>query len=59
MFGTVLESSDLRHLTLPERFVRRSGPIELGITHYRARGAAWGQYVLMLIALETSGLRAR
>ena len=59
VFGTVLESSDLRHLTLPERFVRRSGPIELGITHYRARGAAWGQYVLMLIALETSGLRAR
>lgn len=53
--GSVVETSDLEHLTFPEAVVTSKGVLEIGVTHYRAPGAAWGQHVIFLVGLPRTG----
>jgi hypothetical protein len=48
--GLVLETSDLDELPLPPELLA-PGPlrIALAVTHHRAEGAAWGQYVVFIV----------
>jgi len=48
--GYVLETTDIEHFALPD-IALRAGDIRLAvsITHHRAEGAAWGQYVVFLV----------
>lgn len=54
--GYVFETSDLHHLEFPDELLRsNSTEVQIGVTHYRARGGAWGQYAVMFIFLEGGG----
>jgi hypothetical protein len=50
--GYVLETNDLTRVEVPPQLLER-GPMEVivGITHHRAPGAAWGQFVIFAIVL--------
>jgi hypothetical protein len=50
--GWVYETSDLEHGELPRELLA-PGPLEVmvGVTHHRAEGAAWGQFVVLAIRL--------
>jgi hypothetical protein len=50
--GYVLETSDLTHVDVPRQLLAH-GPMEvvLGVTHHRAPGAVWGQYVVFALVL--------
>jgi hypothetical protein len=50
--GYVLETTDIEHVAIPD-LALRAGPLRfaLAITHHKAEGAAWGQYVIFLVAL--------
>jgi hypothetical protein len=51
--GYVLETSDLHHLEFPDVLMGQGATeIEVGVTHYKARGGAWGQYVIFFVVLE-------
>jgi hypothetical protein len=47
--GYVLETNDPSSVEVSEVFLRRSLPIIVAITHHRAPGAAWGQYVVFAV----------
>jgi hypothetical protein len=48
--GYVLETNDLQHLSLPEALLAASvTELQVGITHYRAPGGAWGQYAILFV----------
>lgn len=50
--GYVLETSDLKHIEFPPELLDpKANDIEVTVTHYRARGGAWGQYVVMFVIL--------
>jgi hypothetical protein len=49
-YGYVFETNDLANVEVPDVFLKR-GPLSvvLAITHHRAPGAAWGQYVVFTL----------
>lgn len=51
----MLETNNLRAVAVPDVFLK-AGPlaITLTVTHHRAPGAAWGQYVVLTL-LRTGG----
>jgi hypothetical protein len=53
--GYVIETSDLETYAIPTELLTQ-GPMRVlvGITHHRARGAAWGQYVIFVISVGAS-----
>ena len=50
--GYTLETNDLDQVEVPGALMTQ-GPLRmmLGVTHHRAPGAAWGQYVVMIVIL--------
>ena len=50
--GYTLETNDLDQVDVPAPLLAR-GPLRmmLGVTHHRAEGAAWGQYVVVVVIL--------
>jgi hypothetical protein len=50
--GYTLETNDLDQVDVPAALLT-PGPLRmmLGVTHHRAEGAAWGQYVVMVVIL--------
>jgi hypothetical protein len=50
--GYVFETSDPTRVAVPPQLLA-AGPMEVivGVTHHKARGAAWGQYVVFAILL--------
>ncbi|MEO8877469.1 MAG: hypothetical protein ABI461_17875 [Polyangiaceae bacterium] len=50
--GYVVETTDIEHVTLPA-IAMRAGDLRIAVvvTHHRAEGAAWGQYVVFLITV--------
>jgi hypothetical protein len=53
--GYVLETNDLRSVAVPDVFLK-AGPrtLALTVTHHRAAGAAWGQYVILTLLKSES-----
>ena len=56
--GYTLETNDVDHVEVPRELLGR-GPMQmlLGVTHHRAEGAAWGQYVVVAVILAGGGRR--
>jgi hypothetical protein len=51
--GYVLETNTLNYLTFPDEFLQPEPlNVAVGVTHYKAPGAAWAQYALIFIKLE-------
>jgi hypothetical protein len=50
--GYTLETNDLDQVDVPAALLA-PGPLQMmvGVTHHRAEGAAWGQYVVMVVVL--------
>jgi hypothetical protein len=50
--GYTLETNDLDQVDVPAALLT-PGPLRMmiGVTHHRAEGAAWGQYVVMIVIL--------
>jgi hypothetical protein len=50
--GYTLETNDLDQVPVPD-VVLTPGPLRMmvGVTHHRAEGAAWGQYVVFMVVL--------
>ena len=54
MRGYVIETTSLDAFEIPEELVRRKDLyFEIGVGHYRAPGAAWGQMVILVVFAET------
>jgi hypothetical protein len=51
--GWVVETNDLKHLPFTDALLAASLEVEVGITHYRAPGGAWGQYVVAFVIYES------
>jgi len=50
--GWVLETNDPAHVEIPEAFLAEGAMrMFLGVTHHRAPGAAWGQYVVFVVSV--------
>lgn len=46
--GYMLETSDLKHLPFPELMLKSGSiEVEVGVTHYKPPGGAWGQYAVL------------
>jgi len=51
--GYVLETSDLHHLSFSDELLSaNASDVEVGVTHYKARGGAWGQYAILFVGLQ-------
>lgn len=51
--GFVVESNDLDQAPLPENVLRAAGgTLAVEVTHHRAEGAAWGQYVILYLLVQ-------
>jgi len=51
--GYIMETTDLHQLKFDREFVESSTlDVEIGVTHYRAPGAAWGQYALLFVVVN-------
>jgi hypothetical protein len=56
MRGYVIETTSLDAFEIPEELVRRKNLyFEIGVGHYRAPGAAWGQMVILVVFADTGG----
>jgi hypothetical protein len=54
MRGYVIETTSLDAFEIPEELVRRKNLyFEIGVGHYRAPGAAWGQMVILVVFADT------
>jgi len=54
MRGYVIETTSLDAFEIPEDLVRRKNLyFEIGVGHYRAPGAAWGQMVILVVFADT------
>ncbi len=54
MRGYVIETTSLDAFEIPEELVRRKDLyFEIGVGHYRAPGAAWGQMVILVVFADT------
>ena len=52
VMGYVIETTDVEHFALPETALRAGAlRIAITVTHHRAEGAAWGQYVVFLVTV--------
>ncbi len=52
-FGYVLEASDLENVEIPDVLLKTGTlPLMLSVTHHRAPGAAWGQYVIFALLVN-------
>lgn len=51
VFGWTMETNDLKQLVWSDQLLQPN-PLELsvGVTHYKAPGAAWGQYAVLIVA---------
>jgi hypothetical protein len=58
--GYVIETNDLEHLAIPGELLT-PGPmrVAVGITHHRAPGAAWGQYVVFVVLVGADATTPR
>jgi hypothetical protein len=55
--GWVVETSDLRQIPWSDLLLNRDPlSVEVGVTHYKAPGGAWGQYALIFIIREASSM---
>jgi hypothetical protein len=55
MSGFTLETHDLKNLEISDELLRNAPlAVAVGVTHYKPEGAAWGQYVVVLVT-EMSG----
>ncbi len=56
--GWVMETSDLEYLDFPPELLAQGElKVVIGVTHHRAPGAAWGQYVVFALAIGGQPLR--
>lgn len=56
--GWVAETADLRQIPWPDELIAREPlDVEIGVTHYKAPGGAWGQYALLVVTREPGGGR--
>jgi hypothetical protein len=56
--GWVAETADLRQVPWPDELLTREPlDVEIGVTHYKAPGGAWGQYAILVIIREPGGGR--
>ncbi len=56
--GWVIETSDLEYLDFPPELLAQGElKVVVGVTHHRAPGAAWGQYVVFTVAIGAPPLR--
>ena len=56
MRGYVIETTSLESFEIPEDVVKRPNLyFEIGIGHYRAPGAAWGQMIILVIYADPEG----
>jgi len=54
--GAYFEAIDLDALEFPEPLLAPQPPtVAIAVTHHKAPGAAWGQYVVLLVALPGGG----
>ncbi len=53
----VIETAGLFQFPAPEVFFRKELALEIGVTHYKAPGGAWGQYVLLFVLHNALGAR--
>ena len=53
----MLETSDLKHLLFSDALLA-PGPVEVevGVTHYKAPGGAWGQYAVLFVVYDAPGV---
>jgi hypothetical protein len=48
--GSLVETTDVRQMKFEAMYLTASTlDIEVGVTHYRAPGAAWGQFAVLFI----------
>lgn len=59
--GVVMETNDLRRLHFTPELLRHGGlDVAIGVTHYKAKGGAWGQFAVLFVIREpNSGQAAR
>lgn len=51
--GYLIETTDVKQLRFDPLLLESSTlDLELGVTHYRAPGAAWGQYVVLFVVVD-------
>jgi hypothetical protein len=52
-YTLLVQATDLRRMPVPPELLT-NGPLNvaIGITHYRAPGGAWGQYVVMFLVTQ-------
>ena len=56
--GWVVETTDLKQITWPDVLLDQDPlSVEVGVTHYRAPGGAWGQYAVLFVIREPGGER--
>ena len=59
MKGYVIEASSLEELEIPEDVLRQPVlALDIGVTHHKARGAAWAQYTILVVSAEFDTNRA-
>ncbi|HEY3493495.1 MAG TPA: hypothetical protein VGK73_02370 [Polyangiaceae bacterium] len=56
--GWIMETTDLKQITWPDVLLDQDPiSVEVGVTHYRAPGGAWGQYAVLFVIREAGGER--
>jgi hypothetical protein len=51
--GFAAETADLRQMPWPDALLSKEPlDVEIGVTHYKAPGGAWGQYVVLVLVRE-------
>jgi hypothetical protein len=52
--GYVFETNDLTHAKVPDELLQE-GPLQIAltVTHHRPEGAAWGQYVVLIVSFPS------
>jgi hypothetical protein len=51
--GFVAETADLRQMPWSDRILDKEPlDVEIGVTHYKAPGGAWGQFVVLVLVRE-------
>jgi hypothetical protein len=59
MRGLVIEAASLDELELPAQVARQSTlHLDIGVTHYKAPGAAWAQFTILVIWVDFTGSEA-
>lgn len=51
--GYMVETSDLKQLIWSDDLLKKNQlDVSIGVTHYKAEGAAWGQYAILIVLRE-------